>query len=170
MSVMFYNTANIKQLKQNTNIFSFNFILGMEKQRLITDFELFIKNNNLKKKDIAGYLGVSNAFITQLARGERNIPGDKLALIKANEQWDSSMLKEVVGTMKIIEIDSNVVSISVDAWEVIKNQAESLNSKDKQIDTALSQTSEVIKMLREELDKKRDAEGVKDVAKKVVHG
>lgn len=43
--------------------------------------------------------------------------------------------------------DSQVISIPVDAWEVIKHQAESLNAKDKQMD-------ELIQMLRDQLYKK----------------
>lgn len=56
-------------------------------------FAKFLSVNGLKKKDIAAFLGVSNAFITQLCNGTRTLPADKLALIKANEEWDSSMLK-----------------------------------------------------------------------------
>lgn len=58
----------------------------------MTDFERFIKVNKLKKKDIAEYLGVSAAFVTQLAQGVRDIPEDKFALIKANGAWDTCML------------------------------------------------------------------------------
>ena len=59
------------------------------------DFQTFIDVNGLKKKDIASFLGVSNAFITQLCDGRKPLPPAKLALIKANEQgWDVSMLQE----------------------------------------------------------------------------
>ena len=58
----------------------------------MTNFEMFITLNNLKKKDIAEYLGVSPAFITQLVQGLRDVPGDKMALIKANTTWNTSML------------------------------------------------------------------------------
>lgn len=61
------------------------------------DFELFIIKNKLKKKDIAEFLGVSAAFITQLAQGIREVPDDKLALIKANKDWDTSMFGENPG-------------------------------------------------------------------------
>lgn len=59
----------------------------------MTDFELFVKNNRLTKKNIAEYLGVSAAFVTQLVQGKRSIPDDKMLRIKANKAWDSSMLK-----------------------------------------------------------------------------
>ena len=60
----------------------------------MTDFELFINKNKLKKKDIASYIGVSQAFISQLVNGSRAIPPDKIALIKANDKWDTSMIKD----------------------------------------------------------------------------
>lgn len=59
----------------------------------MTDFETFISFNDIKKKDIAAFLGVSNAFITQLCAGERALPKEKYALIKANENWNTSMLE-----------------------------------------------------------------------------
>lgn len=55
------------------------------------DFQLFIERNNLKKKDVAEYLGVSASFVTQLCKGERELPADKLKQIKAEAKWDSSM-------------------------------------------------------------------------------
>lgn len=54
-------------------------------------FIKFLLANNLKKGEIASYLGVSKAFVTQLASGERRLPADKLALITANSDWDTSM-------------------------------------------------------------------------------
>lgn len=58
-----------------------------------TDFERFIHVNKLQKNHIAKYIGVSNAFITQLVQGRRDIPIDKLALIKANKDWDTTMFE-----------------------------------------------------------------------------
>lgn len=60
----------------------------------MTDFQLFIDANGLLKKSIAEYLSVSNAFITQLCNGSRTLPEDKLAQIKANTDWDTSMFKQ----------------------------------------------------------------------------
>lgn len=59
------------------------------------NFSNFLKANGLKKKDIASFLGVSNAFITQLCSDARKLPDEKLALIKANTlNWDISMLEQ----------------------------------------------------------------------------
>lgn len=60
----------------------------------MTDFQSFIEVNKILKKEIASYLGVSNAFITQLCDGSKKIPAQKLALIKANDRgWDTSMFE-----------------------------------------------------------------------------
>lgn len=58
----------------------------------MTDFELFIKKNAIKKKELAEFLGTSNAFITQLCKGVAPLPADKLKKIKENLTWDTSML------------------------------------------------------------------------------
>ena len=60
----------------------------------MTDFEIFIKTNNLKKSAIARYIGVSNGFITQIINGSRRLPHDKLLKIIANQNWDISMFGE----------------------------------------------------------------------------
>lgn len=54
-------------------------------------FGKFLATNGLKKGQIASFLGVSPAFVTQLCAGSRQIPADKLAKIKANKAWDTSM-------------------------------------------------------------------------------
>lgn len=59
----------------------------------MADFERFLKDNNLKKIDVANFLHVSKAFITQLCNGSRRLPPDKYALLQA-EGWDTSALFE----------------------------------------------------------------------------
>lgn len=61
----------------------------------MTPFAKFMTINGLKRKDVASFLGVSGAFITQISSGMRNLPDEKLAAIKANAYgWDISMLTE----------------------------------------------------------------------------
>ena len=43
-------------------------------------FNNFLTINKLKKGEIASFLGVSRAFITQICSGQRKLPDDKLAL------------------------------------------------------------------------------------------
>ena len=59
----------------------------------MSNFAKFLKVNGLKRKDIASFLGVSGAFITQISNGDRPLPEEKLAMISANAYgWDISML------------------------------------------------------------------------------
>lgn len=61
----------------------------------MTNFAKFMSVNRLKRKEIASFLGVSGAFITQISSGERPLPEEKLAMIKANAYgWDISMLTQ----------------------------------------------------------------------------
>lgn len=61
----------------------------------MTPFAKFMSINNLKRKDIASFLGVSGAFITQISSGDRPLPEEKLAMILTNAyKWDTSMLTE----------------------------------------------------------------------------
>lgn len=59
----------------------------------MADFERFLKDNNLKKIDIADYLQASKAFITQLCNGSRRLPPKKFALLQA-KGWDTTALLE----------------------------------------------------------------------------
>lgn len=62
----------------------------------MNDFEKFIETNRIEKKSLARYLNVSPSFITQLVQGKREVPADKLAYIKANEAWNTSMLDGIL--------------------------------------------------------------------------
>ena len=78
----------------------------------MTEFELFIKKNALKKKEIAEFIGTSNAFITQLCQGLSPLPADKLKKIKENTSWDTSMLSYGEKT-SIIAGNNNVGDVNV---------------------------------------------------------
>lgn len=58
------------------------------------DFSKFLKDNNLKGCQIAEYLGVSGAFVSQLCKGTAKLPTDKLTLLLSNEKWDCSALND----------------------------------------------------------------------------
>lgn len=70
----------------------------------MTNFAKFLSINGLKRKDIASFLGVSGAFITQISSGDRPLPEDKLAMIKANAYgWDISMLTHQRRPLEILD-------------------------------------------------------------------
>ena len=70
---------------------------------------------------VTGKVPLSERFVQKLASVDRNI----------NEVWimtgEGNMLNSV-------EVGTSVVTIPANVWEVIQTQAESLKSKDKQID------------------------------------
>ena len=117
----------------------------------MSNFEKFLKDNKIRKQDIAVFLGVSKAFITQLSQGTRKLPEEKYSLIKANEAWDCSAL-DVKDNSGIL-INSSTISGDIhqdnrkyfsDSPDVLRAQIEQLErlieekesriaEKDKQI-------------------------------------
>ena len=117
----------------------------------MSNFEKFLKDNKIQKQDIAEFLGVSKAFITQLSQGTRKLPSDKYDLIKANKAWDCSAL-DIKDNSGIL-INSSTISGDIhqdnrkyfsDSPDVLRSQIEQLEriieekeiriaEKDKQI-------------------------------------
>lgn len=69
------------------------------------DIQRFIRVNRIKKKELAEYLNVSAAFVTQLVQGLASIPVGKLDQIKKNKSWDTSMLY-TADDIDLSELDS----------------------------------------------------------------
>lgn len=57
----------------------------------MNDFQLFIKVNKLKQKQVAEYLGTSTQYVNQVANGKCALSGDKYEML-AQSSWDVSML------------------------------------------------------------------------------
>ena len=60
----------------------------------------FLEINNLRQIEVAKYLGISESFMSQIVKGTRSLPPDKLKLLLKNTQWDTSPL-EPQGKKKI---------------------------------------------------------------------
>ena len=94
----------------------------------LTDFQRFIKANNLKQKHVAEYLETSPQYINQVARGTSNLSDEKYERL-VQSGWDISMLDippyiKVPATMAIYDgivpapsedgsIDMSVVPVEV---------------------------------------------------------
>lgn len=66
----------------------------------MNNFVSFLDRNRLKKSQVADYLGVSNAFVTKLCNGLKKLPADKLASLRANPDWDTSMFQDFDDSVK----------------------------------------------------------------------
>ena len=67
----------------------------------VVDIKGFRKANGIQQIELADFLGVSNSFISQIERGEREIPESKLDRIVRNEKgWDTSLLYKEVSVVE----------------------------------------------------------------------
>lgn len=122
----------------------------MNKENYSTDFEEFVVVNNIKKKTLAEYLNVSAAFITQLVQGIREVPQDKLALIKAVPYWNTDMLdrrQKGRGDRAVVDSVEEDVTLSREVFEQIKQLTETIAAQQR-----------TISLLTEQLSVRRDIE------------
>lgn len=126
------------------------------KERLVS----FLKYKKISQSKFEGRINAGNGFVNNISKG---IGAEKLQRIicefpELNTGWlidgIGDMLKKNEHTSPA---NSDIISMPSDVWAVISSQAESLKSKDRQIDIALAQTSEMLELLKEQLKKGRDA-------------
>lgn len=55
----------------------------------------FLRFNGLTKTQVADYLGVSKQYISQVSSGATFLSDEKIAKLKENKDWDTSMFPEV---------------------------------------------------------------------------
>ena len=111
----------------------------------MSNFEKFLKDNKIQKQDIAEFLGVSKAFITQLSQGTRKLPSDKYDLIKANKAWDCSAL-DVKDNSGIL-INSSTISgdIHQDNRKYFSDSPDVLRAQIEQLERLIDEKEERIK-------------------------
>ncbi|MBR1574892.1 MAG: hypothetical protein IJ654_00400 [Bacteroidales bacterium] len=129
----------------------------------MSDFQQFIEINGLKKKDVASFLGVSNAFITQLCDGTKPLPPAKLALIKANKfGWDISMFESptqvTIGRdASGVIVNGNNVSSPIqqdnrqyysDSPDVLRATIDLLDERIKEKDAQIKQLLDIVQGLK----------------------
>ena len=54
----------------------------------------FLKINNLRQIELAKYLGISESFMSQIVKGTRTLPPDKLKMLLKNPDWDTTPLQQ----------------------------------------------------------------------------
>lgn len=120
----------------------------------MTDFQLFIKTNKLKQKQVAEYLGTSPQYISQVAKGTSLLSDDKYELL-VRSNWNTSMLK----IPSYINVPSAVMSPYTDSDQINSQQntfAEAMKAARNIITDASSVNmdiipAEVVEEVREEL-------------------
>ena len=111
----------------------------------MSGFEKFLKDNKIQKQEIAQFLNVSRAFVTQLSQGTRKLPPDKMALIKANTAWDCSALE--AGSNSGILINANNISgnVSQDNRQYYSDSPDVLRAEIDKLDRIIAEKEERIK-------------------------
>lgn len=115
-----------------------------------------------KDVDFAKFLGIgSQTLYTWKKRNTFKIDILSIKFPEINNNWlltgDGDMIEKSTSTPIN---NSNTISMPADVWEVIKNQAESLKTKD-------AQTTEVIGMLKEQLKKSHTVDVKSRVANQI---
>lgn len=113
------------------------------------DLKRFRRDKNLTQLDIAELFKCKQNFISNIETGIKPIPADKLDVLQSKYGDISEYItneNKAIGAPANAAINQDIISMPADVWEVIRNQAESLKTKD-------AQTSEVIGMLKEQMKK-----------------
>lgn len=117
----------------------------LQRVRKIVNWLIFMEYAE-NERDLAEKLGYTKSSFSQILNGKVAL-SDKFVkkLCSANENINEVWITSGEGDMLISEaIGSNVITIPADVWEVIRTQAESLKSRDKQIE-------ELVAMLKQQL-------------------
>ena len=97
----------------------------------------FIEYTGLNKASFEKMVGLSNGAVDKMGANTRHSTVDKISKTfpEINRDWlmtgKGNMLNEGAS-------NNGVVEISAEAWNVIKKQADSLASKDRQVDELIS--------------------------------
>lgn len=117
----------------------------LQRVRKIVNWLIFMEYAE-NERDLAEKLGYTKSSFSQILNGKVAL-SDKFVkkLCSANENINEVWITSGEGDMLISEvIGSNVITIPANVWEVIRTQAESLKSRDKQIE-------ELVAMLKQQL-------------------
>lgn len=118
----------------------------------------FLNANNLKQVDIARYLGISEAAVSNVVKGKSEFSNENLIKILNNpHNWDVSMLTETEQPEGLVESKSDDRNTIDRLFALIDNQREEI----KMLLDLLRMKDEKIDELRREIDARKE---------KTVHG
>ena len=108
------------------------------------DLRKFRLANNLSQPEVADYLGVGKAFISQVERGVSKLPLDKYARLLQNDKgWDTSMLTEPT-TQHFTANASGNASASVNYNEKRSEESAVLRVRIESLEEQISQLKDML--------------------------
>ena len=108
------------------------------------DLRKFRLANNLSQPEVADYLGVGKAFISQVERGVSKLPLDKYARLLQNDKgWDTSMLTEPT-TQHFTANASGNASASVNYNEKQSEESSVLRVRIESLEEQISQLKDML--------------------------
>ena len=108
----------------------------------------FLKTNNLKQRDLAYYLGVTEAAISNVVKGKSDFSKENLIKILNNPNgWDTSMLIEVKPQAPAPSQTEQVDLVI----ELLKAQNADLQAKVDTLNQRIGELQALLKKEREEL-------------------
>lgn len=115
------------------------------------DVRAFLKANGLKQRDLAYYLGVTEAAISNVVKGKSEFAKENLIKILENpHNWDTSML---------VESEPEPVQVEKPQEDYVKDKLFALlddqSEQIKMLLGMLKEKDEEIRQLREELDERK---------------
>ncbi len=127
------------------------------------DIKTFRRKNKIKQVQLAEYLGVSQAFLSQVEKGGRLLPADRLAKILENAEWDHSALvgSSQMNTASVVINGNENCNNHIDnrhyysdSPDVLRAQIELLDERIKEKDAQIKEKDAQIKQLLDILSKK----------------
>lgn len=101
----------------------------------MTTFDKFLKANNLKKYQVAEYLGIAPANITKYSKGGR-IPPAQLEKLHQHKDWDTSLLEGIN--------DETLTDKTITMVDMMQRQMESMTKVINSLSTQLAAQQTII--------------------------
>ena len=118
------------------------------------DLKAFRKANELSQVELAQFLGIGQSFISQIEKGDRQLPSEAMAKIIANPEWDHSALvgSSQVNTASVVINGNENCNNHIDnrhyysdSPDVLRAQIELLDERIKEKDAQIKEKDAQIK-------------------------
>lgn len=133
----------------------------------MTDFKLFRKRNKLTQIQAAEYFGCTQAFISLIERGESKLPKEYISKIKADPNFDSSMLNEEFqqnnNDEKLIENKETDINTIHELIAAIKRRDEQVDALIRVNEKHADNFAELLKQMKKKNARQEGYAGCADV-------